>query len=379
MQAAGGWRTRILVPLIMGVVLAAGGLAVRSSASVRSELRFGDRIVVKIRPGHTARGLDVIGSTPGLGIVTVRGSLSAIRSSPDVEYAEPDMLVPPAEFVPNDAMWADQWSVRKTRTDEAWSVTQGSPSIKIAVLDSGVDASQPDLTGNVLPGRNFYDDTSPTADDYGHGTMVAGVIAAHTDNTIGVAGYCSGCSILPVKIAGADGYASWSAMASGVKWAADQGARVINISFAGTTGSRAVHSAIKYAERRGAIVVASAGNYSSVTPTYPAAYRGVLAVASSESDDTAASYTDHGSWVRFAAPGCNDSTNVSASSPLFASFCGTSSAAPVVSAIAALAFSSKPNATRRQVVQAMTSGAVPVGYVSAGRIDAWGTLAALGR
>jgi len=371
------------------MVLASTFVAGHSQASSRGERRVPGRVLVKLRANSDAArtlasaGAKLIRTIPGLGIAVVQlrnpNSLATLQRSPAIEYAEPDVLVPPAEVVtPNDPYWNDQWSLPKTETDAAWSVTQGSASVKVAVLDSGIDAAQPDLAGKVLPGRNFLTGGTDTSDDYGHGTEVAGVIAARTDNGIGVAGYCPNCMLLPVKIAGSDGYASWSAMADGIRWAADQKARVISVSFAGTTGSSAVNAAIRYARRHGAMVVASAGNFSSSAPAYPAAYRGVVSVASSLNDDTQASYSNHGSWVSFAAPGCNYSTNRSTSSPEFSSFCGTSSAAPALAGIAALAFSYKPTASIAQVMRALVSGAVPVAFVSHGRVDARGTLAALG-
>jgi hypothetical protein len=205
---------------------------------------------------------------------------------------------------------------------------------------------------------------------------VAGVAAGRSNN--GVAGYCGGCSIIPVKITGSDGYASFSAMASGLTWSADQGARVINLSFAGSSGSTTVRDAIAYAHDRGAVVTVSAGNYGSGAMTYPAAYPGALAVATVDSGEALETYSNYGSWVQVAAPGCNYATKRTTASSPFGAFCGTSSAAPAAAGIAALAFSYKPSATNTEVEQALQSSAVSKSFVQYGRVDAWGTLAALG-
>jgi hypothetical protein len=353
-----------------------------------------DQLLVKPRaaatPGAFGVALDRagakrVGAVPQLGVRIVQvaaanraEALSSLRGDPGVAYAEPNGLTPPAEVVPNDVWWASESSQVQTHANKAWDITSGSPSVKVAVLDSGVDLSQPDLSGNLLPGRDFYNNDSDPSDDNGHGTAVAGVAAARSDNGIGIASYCGSCSIIPVKITGADGYASWAAMAAGLTWATDQGARVINLSFSGSSGSTTVRDAIAYAHSHGAVVTVAAGNSSSSSQTYPAAYPGALAIAAADGYDGLASYSNYGSWVQLAAPGCNYATKRSATTPLFSSFCGTSSAAPAAAGLAALAFSYSPSATNGQVEQALEASAVPNSFTRYGRIDAWGTLAALG-
>jgi subtilisin family serine protease len=379
----------LLATFACAVCLALPSAAPASAGPSRNTL------LVKPRPGAGAGAFDralarfgvrQVGRVPGLGVRIVRvapaergAALHGLRGAGPVAYAEPDGLTPPAEAVPNDALWVNQWSQPKTRTDRAWSRTPGSPVVKVAILDSGVDPSQPDLAGNLLPGWDFYNGDSDPSDDYGHGTQVAGVAAGRSGDGIGIAGFCGRCSILPVKIAGSDGYATWSAMASGIAWATDRGARVVNVSFAGTSGSKTVADAIAYAHEHGVVVTVSAGNYGSSSPTYPAAYPGALAVAATTREDGLESYSDYGSWVQLAAPGCNYGTGRTSSSSLFGNFCGTSSAAPAAAGIAALAFSYDPSATGAQVEAALESGAAPVGgFVRYGRVDAWGALAALG-
>jgi thermitase len=353
-----------------------------------------DQLLVKPR-ANAARGAFAtalgragarqIGVVPELGVRIVHvaatnraAALSSLRSAAAIAYAEPNGLTPQAEVVPNDAWWGAQYSQPQTHTDRAWDITEGSPNVKIAILDSGVDLAQPDLAGNLLPGRDFYNNDSDPSDDNGHGTAVAGVAGGRSDNGTGIAGYCGRCSILPVKISGPDGNATWSAMASGLTWAADQGARVINLSFAGGSGSSTVQSAIEYAHDRGAVIAVSAGNYGTSSVTYPAAYPGALAVAAVTSSDTLSSYSSYGSWVEIAAPGTNYATARTTANPLFTEFAGTSSAAPAAAGIAGLAFSYDPSATNTQIEQALESGAVAGSFTQYGRVDAWGALSALG-
>jgi thermitase len=378
------------------VCIAALTIASGTQAAPRegSSASIPDELLVKPRsgaaPGAFGKALDQagakqIGVVPELGVRIVhvnaanRGrALSSLRGAAGIAFAEPNGLTPSAEVVPNDAWWVSQFSQRQTHTDKAWGLTEGTPNVKIAVLDSGVDLSQPDLTDNLLPGRDFYNNDSNPSDDNGHGTVAAGVAAGRSDNGIGIAGYCGRCSILPVKISGADGNATWSAMASGLTWAADQGARVINLSFAGSSGSSTVQSAVKYAHDHGAVITVSAGNYGTSSPTYPAAYSGALAVAAVTSSDARSSYSNYGSWVQLAAPGTNYATARTNTTPLFTEFAGTSSAAPAVAGIAGLAFSYSPSATNTQLEQALESGAVANSFSQYGRVDAWGALSALG-
>ena len=194
-----------------------------------------------------AIGSDVVSATAA--------TADALRLVAGVASVEPDARVAPSEVIPNDLWWRDSISLLTVRAAAAWASTRGSSSVVVAVLDSGVDYAQPDMQGAFVGGYDFINGDSDPADDNGHGSGAAGVVGARSDNGVGVTGYCSRCSIMPVKIAGADGYATWSAMASGITWAADHGARVISLSFAATSGSTSVANAISYAQSRGAVVV----------------------------------------------------------------------------------------------------------------------------
>lgn len=287
-------------------------------------------------------------------------------------------LVPPASAtaaVPNDYWWPSEWAPAKVNAPAAWDLTTGSEKIVIAILDSGVDYSQPDLQGAFVPGRDIVNSDSDPGDDYGHGTQVAGVAAARSNNGIGIASYCWRCAVMPVKVLGATGAGSVADVAAGIVWATDHGARVINLSFGTTSASPTLSDAVKYAHDRGVVLVAAAGNSSSNTPTYPAAFPEVIGVAGSTSTDELTNASNFGSWVDVAAPGCNFTTGVRS---WYGTFCGTSSAAPAVAGIAGLALSLAPGAGNTQVEEAIEKTAVPVPYVRYGRVDAAATLKALG-
>ncbi len=249
-------------------------------------------------------------------------------------------------MTPNDPLWSKEWFARKVRAPLAWDTTVGAGAPVIAVLDTGVQASHPDLTGRVLQGRDFVNNDNNAADDMGHGTMVAGVAAGAGMNSRGVAGICWRCKILPVKVANSNGNVRWSNVAAGITWAANHGADVINMSFGGLNGSSSVANAVAYARNHGVVVVAAAGNEGTSQRFYPAAYPGVLSVAATTSTDGLYSFSTRGAWVKLAAPGC---TWTSQRGSKWGSFCGTSAAAPIVAGTAGLVFAAFPGASRSQV------------------------------
>jgi subtilisin family serine protease len=313
-------------------------------------------------------GVDVLEVPAG----NLESALAGLRASPGVRYAELDGRVH-ALRAPNDVLLPDQWSVSRIRAERAWDVTTGSPSVVIAVIDTGVDAGQADLRGKLVPGFDFANNDADPADDNGHGTAVAGVAAASSDNQIGITGFCWQCRLMPVKVLGADGNGYDSAVAQAIVWATDHGARVLNLSLGGPAGDATLTSAAQYAWAHGALVVAAAGNDSSSLLNYPAALPNVVSVGASDENDHL--FTFSNSSALLAAPGENTATGQGGG---YVSFLGTSSAAPVVSGVAALAFSLVPGASPSQVEQALVAAAAPMPGVARGRVDAYGTLQQLG-
>jgi thermitase len=299
--------------------------------------------------------------------------VEALTRSGKVEYAERDGVIA-AEATPNDSLWSKQWGPAKVRLPEAWDVSRGSSSVVVAVLDTGVDRNHPDLSGRVLTGYDFVNSDSDAADDHGHGTKAAGVAAAAANNSQGVAGGCWTCSVLPVKVLSANNSGTMSGLASGITYSADRGAHVISMSLSGTSASSAVQDAARYAKGKGALLVAAAGNQGGSEPRYPAAFPEVLSVAGSQSNDSLYSWSNYGSTVEVAAPGCNETTVLGGS---YGSFCGTSSATPLVAGAAAVLVAS--GATGDQIGAALRNTAARIGAdVAYGRVDAAAAVSSLG-
>src|SRR6476659_984772 len=297
--------------------------------------------------------------------------LALLRADSRVRYAELDGIVH-ALRVPNDAYLPTQWSVTKTRAEEAWDLSVGSPQVVVAVLDTGVDPEQPDLRGKLVAGYDYVNNDQDPSDDNGHGTAVAGIVAANSDNHIGVAGYCWACRLMPVKVLGSDGTGFASGLAQGIIWAIDHGARVLNLSLGGPVEDATLAASAQYAWLHGVLVVAAAGNEGGLTLDYPAALPNVLSVGASDSNDRLYAFSNQDALV--AAPGENSTT---ARGGGYVSFLGTSSAAPVVSGIAGLAFSLAPQVTPAEVERALETTAVPIPGVATGRVDAYAALHAL--
>jgi subtilisin family serine protease len=299
-----------------------------------------------------------------------------VRPRPGVQKKRtPGPAAEAAPPAPNDPLWSTSWSLSKVNAQAAWKLTNGSPDVVVAVLDTGVDLRHPDLAGAFVPGYDFVNRDDDPSDDHGHGTMVAGVIAARANNGLGGAGTCARCSVMPVKVIGGNGSGNASDVALGIAWAVDHGARVINLSFVLSGPDGAVADAVAYARARGAIVVAAAGNAGTSDLTFPAGVPGVVSVTGTDGSDVRYGWANYGSWVRLAAPGCSQAT---APGGGYGDFCGTSSAAAFVSGLAGLVLSLSSGASPDAVAGELAAHAVPVGsFVSAGRVDAAATLAAL--
>jgi thermitase len=241
---------------------------------------------------------------------------------------------------------------------EAWGITKGD-GIKVAVLDTGVASDNADISPKVVARANFS--TAATGEDnYGHGTHVAGIIAA-TRDTIGVSGVCPGCSILDGKVMNDSGSGSTSAIANGINWAVENGAKVINMSLGQRVSSQTLETAINNAWNRGVVIVAAAGNAGTPDQFYPAAYPNVIAVAATDNNDAKASFSTYGQWVDVAAPGVAIYSTFpkhpfaigrqSGRSMGYDIASGTSMASPLVAGVAALAWSS-PAGTANTSVRA---------------------------
>ena len=266
---------------------------------------------------------------------------------------------------PDDPAWPDQPGPRQIGLPQIWETTTGDPKVVIATVDTGANVI-PDLEGAFVPGYDFVDNDYEPQDTHGHGSRVASVIAARGNNQIGMAGHCWGCRVMPIRVS-ANGSASPARIATGIRYAVDQGARIINVSLshAGSPDG-AEAAAVKYAIDRDVIVVASAGNAGTEALQYPGAYPGVLAVGATDDLDALYFWSSFGPWVSLTAPGCQMVEDVTTSP---GTICGTSFTPAVVAAVAGLILSRNPSLTGSQVTAALRVTARPVVGVAYGRVD----------
>ncbi|NWG08813.1 MAG: S8 family serine peptidase, partial [Nitrososphaerales archaeon] len=295
---------------------------------------------------------------------------SVLSLNPLIDIVEEDQRIPPS-LIPNDSYYSSQWHLNKILAPDAWDISIGDPNIIIAVLDSGVDPSHPDLSAQLLQGYNFYDNNYNTSDVFGHGTKVAGVAAALTNNMIGVSSIGYQCSILPIRVTDTSGYAYSSLLSKGLTYAADRGAKVAVISFA-IFGGSTISDAAKYFIDKGGLVVAAGGNDYTNHPDLDNPY--IISVSATTSSDSRASFSSYGPYIDLSAPGSVIYTTIRGGG--YSSVSGTSFSAPLTAGLVALIFSANPSLTPTEVEQIMESTALDLGdpgydvYYGYGRIDA---------
>ena len=274
-----------------------------------------------------------------------QGSLTrikhALKENSAVESVDFNYVLEPA-FVPNDPRFPEkaadpnQYGLRQVRFPGAWDRVMGNSSVDIAIVDTGIDTDHADLAAKITAQRDFT--TSPEGklakDSAGHGTHVAGIAAAVTNNGKVIAGACPGCDLMVAKVVGDNGLASTSDAADAIVWAANNGAEVVNVSLGTTSGSDVLKNAVDYAWNHDVVVVAAVGNSGTGTREYPAAYANVIAVAGTGKDGLRASYSNYGDWVDVAAPGSGIvSTRLGGG---YKTMTGTSMSTPHVAGLAGL-------------------------------------------
>jgi subtilisin family serine protease len=268
-----------------------------------------------------------------------------------------------------------QYGLHQIRALDGWGYSTGSESIIIAIVDTGIDLAHPDLADKIIPGYDFVNNDPIPQDDHGHGTHVAGIAAAVTNNGIGIAGVSWGARLLPVKVLNEQGWGYTSAIAAGIVWAADRGARVINLSLGGPA-STTLREAVNYAVGKGALVVAAAGNSGNSTPNYPGAYPAAISVAATDSTNRRASFSNFGPFVDLAAPGVSIYSTVPTGScdlchpSGYRALSGTSMATPMVAGVLAILAGLAPEASPAGLRAAVEQSALDLG--PAGRDDEYG-------
>jgi len=389
---------------------------VAAGKPVHGDYRAGE-LIVKTKPEAVealsatlaSHGLTIKRRIPALDLCVVavpvgqeETFLSILQRDPGVRYAERNYLartsVPSTALRPlnrlawhgwmpspfglhatvNDTAYPNQWNLPRILAPTAWDLTTGS-AVTIAILGTGIDPDHPDLGDKIVPGYDVVNDDYDPRDDNGYYTFVAGIAAAVTNNGEGIAGVSWGARLMPVKVMGADGFGSYADIIEGVRWAADHGANIINMSFIGLAYSQALQDAVDYAQTQGVgLLVASAGDeaLNGNPRVYPAALRNVLAVAGSDKSNARLSSSGFGDYVGLTAPAVEIiSTYWQPGQHVYASAAGTDFAAPHVAGVAALLLSMNPSLSLNQLVGLLQSTAIDLGspgydqYYGAGLVD----------
>ena len=310
---------------------------------------------------------------PGLGELE---ACRRILTSPLVRYAEPNLIFRAAVTVPDDPRYPQQWNLWDTygiNADVAWDLQRGSSSLTLAVIDTGIDFTHPDLAGRILSnGYDFVNGDPNPADDDGHGTMIAGIACANCDNLRGVAGIDWYAGIMPIKALDSNGQGSLDAVVNSIYHAANHGAAVINMSFTSSTFSKMLQDAVEYAHSQGCVMVAAAGNEGTTLVDYPAGLTYVIGVGSIGEDGQRSYFSNHNTSVDLVAPGEDIwSTRLGGG---YGAGNGTSEAAPHVSAAALLVRAEYPGSTPEEVWRRLRDGARDMGSPGYDEEYGWGLL-----
>jgi subtilisin family serine protease len=282
-----------------------------------------------------------------------------------IEFAEVDEKISPS-FIPNDPGYTNEWHLPQIGAPTAWDLADGS-NVLIAIADTGIDPTHPDLMPALVAGWNFYDANADTSDTMGHGTAVAGTAAAVGNNGAGVAGVAYHASIMPLRVGDQNGNAFLSTIASAIAYAADHGARVVNVSYR-VGGSATVERAAKYMRGKGGLTVIAEGNSGGLSEFRNSPY--IISVSATNNSDSLTSWSTYGKDVDVAAPGQAIMSTARGSATSYWS--GTSFSAPVVSGILALMWSVNPNLTPDQVQSALFTSAADLGSPGRDEFYGWG-------
>src|SRR5438128_6190854 len=333
-------------------------------ASERTPLFASSSFIVKLAGGLSADEQQAViarnggvetSSIPVLQLHTIETSIDALdltiqsyQSDSQVKSVERDKIRAAGATL-SDPAYSEQWALQKIGWDSVYGTVSPAGTATIAVLDTGVDGSQPDLAGRLVPGYSAFTGSDPNSDPNGHGTWLGSIAAASTDNGQGIAGVAySGASIMPVQVLDSTGAGQDGDIISGVVWAADHNANVILMGFSNPGYSQNLQDAIEYAWSKGAVLVAATGNDSSAAATYPAGDAKVMGVSATDSSDSLWSGSNYGANTFIAAPGVDITADAVSSGTT--SISGTSASSAFVAGAAALLQANDPSATNRAIV-----------------------------
>ncbi len=314
-------------------------------------------------------------SENSLGIYTIEVSaglekeiVEFVRENPDVEFAEMEGIVFP-EIIPNDPQYSQQWHLPITSSPTAWDFTTGDPNVVVAVLDTGIDASHPDLASKLIGGWNTYENSPNIGDVYGHGTKVSGVAGAVTDNGVGVASINWQGKIFHYKVSDDGGGATTSAISGAITRAANDGAKIATFSYSISTSSSIQTATLNFMNNYGGLVFASAGNQATFVSS---ADNPIMVIGATTSTDALASFSNTGNLIDLVAPGAGIRTTIKEGG--YGSVSGTSFSAPMAAAAAALIYSINPEFTGYQVEEFLEQGADDLGVSGWDTSYGWGRL-----
>ncbi len=403
-----------LVPLLLIALLLTASLGPAHADPAPSHFIPGE-VLVKFHPGLSPEAItalaadyraQIVENIPRLGVWRLRvkpgreqAMARTLGALSPVLYAEPNYRAWALTEPPNDPYYVLQWNLDKVQVLDAWEITRGDPAMPIAIIDTGMDLSHPDLVDKLwvnpgeIPGNGVDDDGNGYIDDVhgydfvsgdgepqddygaGHGTHVSGIAAAATDDGLGVAGMAPANPLMALKVLDSSGEGTYFDIAQAIDYALAQGARVMNLSLGGTDASDVLAEAAQAATAAGALLVAAAGNDTGGNPVYyPAAYDEVLAVAATDSNDGIASFSVRHPYVDVAAPGVTVYSTYRGGTYGYMS--GTSMSTPHASGLAALLWGADPTLTREEVVERIVKSAEDLGtpgkddYYGWGRINA---------
>ncbi|MCX8128805.1 MAG: S8 family serine peptidase [Clostridia bacterium] len=366
-------KTISLLTLVIFLALICSPVKLSSAADSNT----GEELVLKLAPNKsisqvvTKYKVTVAETIKELGIYKVKlprdakkeDILNSLKSDPLVQHCQPNYKYAAsseAEYEPNDPDYDLQWGLPKIKANQAWDAAREKSTVTLAVLDTGVNTSHPDLAGRFVSGYNTISNSANVSDDNGHGTHVAGIAAAIRNNSKGIAGVSNKISIMPIKVLDSTGSGYTTDICEGIVWAANRGAKIINLSMSAPGKDEFLQSAIDYAYDKGAIIVAAAGNSNTDTAYYPAALNNVIAVSSLDTSGFKAYSSNYGTYIDLTAPGVNIYST--ASDGKYGYMSGTSMAASFVSAAAAYLWSLDNTLTAEKVEQTLKDSATDMGY-----------------